>query len=226
MQDVGNLPYGNSPTARLTVSSLVCATSKQTSQTVVFSSYYSRRRGADMLDQARVWEAARATSAATTFFSSIEVNGEEFADGATGANNPIPNVWNEARDIWTDVEDPNWRLEDNVRCFVSIGMGVPSLKPFNDANLVSMGRTLVEIATDSQKAAEDFQKDHPAMCREGRFHRFDVDRGLEKVGLEEADKVKEIRAATRQYVQLERVHIAMDACSVKLKERESASLYA
>ncbi|KAK4918384.1 hypothetical protein LTR49_013776 [Elasticomyces elasticus] len=202
---------------------LVCSTSKQTSQTVIFSSYHSRRRGTDMLDVVKIWEAARATSAATTFFPSIEINGEEFADGATGANNPIQNVWAEARDIWTPQHDATWRLEDNILCFVSIGMGVPSLKPFNDSNVLAMGKTLVDIAIDCQKAAEDFQRDHPGMCRENRFYRFDVDRGLGDIGLEEADKVKEIRAATRLYVQLERVHTDLEACSEKLKEREKVN---
>ncbi|KAK5122119.1 hypothetical protein LTR85_004365 [Meristemomyces frigidus] len=188
----------------------VCATSKYTVNTVALSSYFSRRRGGDMLDQAKIWEAARATAAATTFFSPIEIAGESFVDGATGANNPIPTLWSEACDIWGADQDSNWRLEDNIRCFVSIGTGVPSLKGYRDQNLAAMFQTLVNISTASQTAAEDFRRQHSTMCNEGRFHRFDVDRGLGDIGLEEAAKVNDIRAATREYVQSETVHKGME----------------
>ncbi|KAK6393510.1 hypothetical protein LTR65_002382 [Meristemomyces frigidus] len=204
----------------------VCATSKYTVNTVALSSYFSRRRGGDMLNQAKIWEAARATAAATTFFSPIEIAGESFVDGATGANNPIPTLWSEAWDIWGAEEGRDWKLEDNIRCFVSIGTGVPSLRGYGDQNLVAMFQTLVDISTASQRAAEDFRRQHSTMCGEGRFHRFDVDRGLGDIGLEEAAKLNDIRAATREYVQTEIVHQGMEKCAEMLRERESGSIFA
>ena len=69
----------------------VCATSKQTSETVSLTSYKSPHVRNELLNHVKIWEACRATSAASTFFVSIAIGrfGEEFVDGATGANNPV-----------------------------------------------------------------------------------------------------------------------------------------
>lgn len=69
----------------------VCATSKQTSETVCLTSYQSVRGRRDLLNSVKIWEAYRAISAASSFFDAIAVGryGEEFVDGATGANNPV-----------------------------------------------------------------------------------------------------------------------------------------
>ncbi|KAJ5047785.1 hypothetical protein J3E74DRAFT_283391 [Bipolaris maydis] len=67
----------------------VCATSKETSETVCLTSYRTPRGGSGLLNSVTIWEACRATSAATSFFDSIAIRwfGEQFVDGATGANN-------------------------------------------------------------------------------------------------------------------------------------------
>ena len=56
-----------------------------------FRSYQSTRGSSDLLRKTKIWEAARATSAAPSFFDSIKIGeyGEEFTDGGTGANNPV-----------------------------------------------------------------------------------------------------------------------------------------
>ncbi len=176
-----------------------------------------------MLHSTKIWEAARATSAASSFFDSIEIGDEEFVDGATRTNNPINSIWTEAFDTWRDGDD--WRLEENVKCLVSIGTGIPSLKPFGD-DLVNIGKTLLAIATDTEALAEDFQRHHTNLYKEHRYFRFNVLRGLENIGLEEAAKKKEIRAATRDYIQTETVFNQLEACALNLNERECASLYA
>jgi predicted acylesterase/phospholipase RssA len=73
-------------------------------QTTVFSSYPPQQRGREFYNSVEIWQAARATSAATTFFDSIEILGEEFADGAFRANNPINEMWTEAGDTLVDRE--------------------------------------------------------------------------------------------------------------------------
>jgi predicted acylesterase/phospholipase RssA len=49
-----------------------------------------------------IWEACRATSAAFSLFDSIALGrfGEEFVDGATGANNPVWQLWDQAKQLW------------------------------------------------------------------------------------------------------------------------------
>lgn len=198
------------------MSRFVCATSKQTGETVVLSSYYNERRGADLLNVAKIWQVARATSAASSFFEPITFGDEGFVDGATGANNPISQLWAEAKDIWGE---DGANFEEKVKCLVSIGTGMPSLVPFTD-KLAQLGKALIAIATDTEEQAGRFQKDHSNLYQTNRAYRFNVLRGLENVGLEEKSKWNEIKAATRAYIQTEDVFVKMKRCGISLRERE------
>ena len=176
------------------------------------TSYRSPRNISDLLDVAKIWEACRATSAASTFFGPIKIGdaGEAFIDGATGRNNPIRQLWTEARDIW-----PEGCLEDNIKCIVSIGTGQPSVKPFGD-DLVEIARTLRDIATETEDTAEDFHRDHRDLARRRRYFRFNVDKGLEKVGLEDSKQKNVIVAATRKYVGSQEIFENIQACTEAL----------
>lgn len=194
----------------------MCATSKETSETVCLTSYKSPRGGSDLWNSIQIWEACRATSAASTFFDPIAIGRykEEFVDGATGANNPVWEVWNQAQLLWGPQP-----LENKIKCLVSIGTGVPSLKPFrNDA--LHIGETLVTIATETEQTAERFRRDKSHLEDSGQYYRFNVDRGLEEIGLEESKKRKEIAAATRRYVGSQGVFKQMQACANNIAGRE------
>lgn len=201
--------------------SFVSATSKQAGRTVVLSSYHNVRRGTDVLKKARIWEVARATSAATTFFDSITFADEGFVDGATGANNPISELWTEANDVWGSSLEGS-TLEDNIKCLVSIGTGVPSLTPFGDDPL-QIGKAIVAIATETEAEADQFQKHHSKLYQTSRAFRFNVIRGLEGIGLEDTSKRAEINAATRAYIQSEEVFVQVGRCAKNLAERECMS---
>ena len=196
--------------------SVVCATSKETGDTVCLTSYPSRRSdNSDLLNSTRIWQACRATSAATTFFEPIAIGPfhEEFVDGALGANNPVYVLWNQAQDVWGD------QLWGSLQCLVSIGTGVPALTPVRD-DVFGIWATLQELATETEKTAEQFQRDKSDLDNEGRYYRFNVDRGLEEVGLEESKKKKEIAAATRRYIESQAVFKQMNACANAIARRE------
>jgi predicted acylesterase/phospholipase RssA len=194
----------------------VCATSKDTNDTVCLTSYRTPRGNSDLVNSVRIWEACRATSAATSFFDPIAVGrfGEEFVDGATGANNPVRELWDQAQLAW----GPEL-LESKVKCLISIGTGVPSIKPFKD-DMLHIGKTLVAIATETEVTAENFRRERPLLDNTGRYYRFNVMRGLEDIGLEEAKKSKEIAAATRRYISSQDVHKQMQACAGSITHRE------
>jgi predicted acylesterase/phospholipase RssA len=187
----------------------VCATSKETSETVCLTSYRTPRGGNDLLNSVTIWEACRATSAATSFFDSIAIGrfGEQFVDGATGANNPVRELWDQAQLAWGPES-----LEGRVKCVVSIGTGVPSLKAFKD-DVFHIGETLAAIATETEQTAERFRRERPLLDSTGRYYRFNVVRGLENIGLEEAAKVKEMAAATRLYLSSQEVHKNLQICA-------------
>lgn len=114
-------------------------------------------------------------------------------DGALGANNPINALWNQAQDVWGD------RLWGRLACLVSIGTGIPALTPVRD-DVLGIWSTLKDLATETEITAEQFRRDKSALADEGRYVRFNVDRGLEQIGLEESKKKKEIAAATGHYL--------------------------
>jgi len=203
----------DSPDAKCKV--FVCATSRGTGDTVHLTSYRSPRGRERLFRTTKIWEAGRATSAASSLFDPITIGDfqEGFMDGATGANNPVYELWNEAQDIW-----PSISLEDKVNCLVSIGTGVPSLKPFGD-DLVGIGQSLLTIATETEKIAERFCRDKARLDNEGRYYRFNVIKGLEDIGLEDSSRKNAIIAATDRYVGSQAVFKQMSSCRKSLAER-------
>ncbi|KAL9569225.1 hypothetical protein ACKAV7_006811 [Fusarium commune] len=195
---------------------LVCATSKETGDTVCLTSYRPARGVAHLYDSTTVWQACRATSAATTFFDPIAIGPyqEQFVDGALGANNPVYTLWTQAQDLWGDDQ-----LRSCLRCLVSIGTGVPTLRPVRD-DVLGIGATLTNLATETEKTAEQFRRDKSSLDDEGRYYRFNVSRGLEDVGLEESKKQREIAAATGRYIESQDVFKQMRACANSLARKQ------
>jgi predicted acylesterase/phospholipase RssA len=189
--------------------------SKETCETVCLTSYRSPKGGSDLLNSVKIWEACRATSAASSFFDPIAVGRykEEFIDGATGANNPVREVWDQAQTVWGGSEP----LEGRVKCLISIGTGVPSLKPFQD-DALHIGKALIAIATETEQTAERFQRERPLLDNTGGYYRFNVLHGLEDIDLEEEKKAKEIAAATRRYIRIQSKQIQTCADSIAGRE--------
>ncbi|KAH5423486.1 hypothetical protein HBI23_198590 [Parastagonospora nodorum] len=199
----------------------VCATSATTSETVIMSSYYSMRRLNDIRNVARIWEVGRATSAATSFFDSIQIKGSTYLDGGTGANNPINKLWAEADDAFR--QGPDWRLEDNLLCMVSIGTGQPLLKKFGDSILgTDILDALVDITTNTETTANDFQQAHAQIFEQGIAYRFNVEQGLENVALEDATSAGKIEEVTRRYLSIEKSNAPLRRCVSRLKASEDS----
>ena len=193
--------------------------SKETSNIVRLASYKPRTYSPHY-DIATIWEAARATSAASSFFDSISIGPyrEKFIDGATGANNPIQDLWLEAKQQWYKVP-----LESNIDCLVSIGTGIPTMKPFGPG-LKQIGTALLRIATDTEQVHENFQKTHDELDTENRYYRLNVRDGLGDIGLEKASEVNVIAAATKRYIQSQDVVKQMQRLSTNF-EASQCGLY-
>ncbi|MCJ1456642.1 hypothetical protein MMC28_007004 [Mycoblastus sanguinarius] len=63
-----------------------------------------------------IWEVARATSAAPTYFKPIQIQGRKYVDGGFGANNPCAEIYEEVRKM-------NNHAEKCVSIIVSVGTG-------------------------------------------------------------------------------------------------------
>ncbi|KAF2834882.1 FabD/lysophospholipase-like protein [Patellaria atrata CBS 101060] len=157
----------------------------------------------------KIWEAARATTAAPTFFKRIAIGEEdqaleEFVDGGLKCNNPANQVLDEARDVYG-----NDRL---VRCLISIGTGHPgtiglskpdTFQKFLPTKLIDV---LKKIATDCEKTANDISVRFRDV--ENFYFRFNVVHGAEGISLEEWEKLGILTEHTKAY--MSRVSVSKD----------------
>jgi predicted acylesterase/phospholipase RssA len=169
----------------------------------------------DLLKITKIWEAARATSAATTFFEPITIGDETFCDGATGVNNPVWRMFDEAGDVFSDRQSLK---DEDIRCIVSIGTGVRPFTSFGPA-VDDVARGLKDIATESEETADSFQRNKSWLLDSKRAFRFNVSPGLENVSLEEHEKFGDIKTVTRHYVQTPLVHDQIKHCVKSLTQR-------
>jgi len=178
--------------------SFVCTADRDTKDIVRLRSY-------SLPDEpnihATICQAALATSAATTFFEPVSIGDRTFADGAFGANNPVDEVEGEASNIWCS-ETGN--LKPLVKCFISIGTGNPGKKAFEDSMIKFLSQTMVSIATETENTEKKFIARWAKHFDDSRYFRFNVDQGLQNIGLNEHEKKGTIQAATEGYL----IHMA------------------
>jgi hypothetical protein len=160
--------------------------------------------------EASIWQAARATSAAPTFFMPVEIDGVLYGDGGTGWNNPTEEAIAEAHTIW-----PN----RPIGCLVSLGTGLEKElqlgddKGRNDSLKRSLLRKGLPKVSFNIAVAEYFvasltscEKTHRKISEHpeklgiaGKYFRFNVPQGLSDIGLEEWKKMGDVIASTNKY---------------------------
>lgn len=141
-------------------------------------------------------------------------------DGALGANNPVEQVEGEATDIWCKERGD---LKPLVKCFISIGTGNPGRKAIGDKMLGFLRKTLVRISTETEETAKRFiarWRDHYYMKR---YFRFNVDQGLQDVGLAEHMDRAKIEAATEFYLVDQAQVFQVRDCIQNLQQKEIIS---
>jgi hypothetical protein len=121
----------------------VCATNKETRETVCLTSYRTINGSNDLQNSMTILEAWWAT-----FFDLIAV--DQFVDGATGANNPVREMWDQAQLVWG--LEP---LKGKVKFLVSIGTGMLSLKTLAAKQTVEYYRFNVVEKIGPEEAKKD-----------------------------------------------------------------------
>ncbi|KAI0973461.1 acyl transferase/acyl hydrolase/lysophospholipase [Xylaria arbuscula] len=173
-----------------------------------------------------IWQVARATSAATTFFKSICLGRDEieFIDAGFGYNNPCELLIAEAERLFPAEEN-----RKNMQ-ILSIGTGIGDVVAIKDRRM-SIIKALKKMATSSSKveaALSDRYGDG------GRYHRFAVSEGLGNVALSDWQLASQISAHTHNYLRSQEkrikhyvVGIPSDGSSgdsIKSEERERTAL--
>ncbi|GKZ59905.1 hypothetical protein AnigIFM59636_002148 [Aspergillus niger] len=172
----------------------VAATRVSNSELVTLRSY-----GSDLpetlFNECKIWEAARATSAAPTFFDPVEIGPfrQQFIDGGLLYNNPITLLYTEAADLWPD------RISNAI--FLSIGTGSAPGGAFQ-GNLKNIVEEMQEMVTQTEKSHEDFCRNHKRIVQDRRIFRFQVCHGLADVGLAEYKDIPKIADSTETYLGL------------------------
>ncbi|KIJ39529.1 hypothetical protein M422DRAFT_110290, partial [Sphaerobolus stellatus SS14] len=156
-----------------------------------------------------IWEAARATSAAPTFFERIFIAGpgypnQSYIDGGLGRNNPTKQMLEEARLIFPD---------RRVACVISIGTGklstisIPKLSFFQSFFQrilpTELIRATIGIATDCEAIEQEVAQRFRSVP--DFYYRFNVEQGMQSIGLAEFEKMENVVAHTDQYIRGEEV---------------------
>lgn len=161
-----------------------------------------------------ILQAARATSAAPTYFPEMEIDEDMYVDGGIGYNNPSEEAIREARRIWP---------ERQIGCLVSIGTGlmepisvatrkeqfaplvggvVQKMMPLT-AEKLSVAEYCTRLATSCQ-VIHTHVVEHASIEKKpqqrARYYRFNVTSGMAHIDLEEVNKINEISQMTDAYL--------------------------
>lgn len=141
-----------------------------------------------------IWQVARATSAAPTYFEPLKTGDHEYLDGGMGANNPCEEIQGEV-----------WRMNNNskncVRVILSIGTGRNNMVPFGGQGLSRYWH----LFKWAQKRVTDSQEPHVRMKARAKrenftYFRLNVEQGLDKIKLDEWRVKGELRTTVGRAV--------------------------
>ncbi|KAJ4363096.1 hypothetical protein N0V83_010216 [Neocucurbitaria cava] len=167
--ELENLPMAFPTSQERQCKVFVCATDEAQSTPTFFRSYSLAGSGEAGNIPTSIVEAARATTAAPTFFEPATIGrlGARYVDGALNYNNPAKALQVEAISVWQDRK---------VGCLLSIGTGLQQLVDVLEGPAII--KTLRKKITDTENTHAELVK---AYAGTKTYHRFDVNTGLEKL---------------------------------------------
>lgn len=167
----------------------------------------------------KVWEAARATTAAPGYFKpmSIESDSEKkkYLDAGLGFNNPVEELLDEACSVF--------HRERTLGALVSLGAGtrqmsLPNPGESNGASyLIGVVGALKSEATDSERAHQRVEA-RLKRCPDTSY-RFNVPGPADEVSLAEWRKMGKLKAMTTAYVENEAVDRKINDLAELLSEK-------
>ena len=137
-------------------------------------------RNPDMAHDIPIWQVARATSAAPTYFKPPVIDGLEYLDGGFGANNPCVEIYEEVR-----------RMNNNSQRCVSIILSIGTGKNNEARRLKGTGmQRYLNFLNFARKWAADSEQTHTEMLRAKsrdnlKYFRLNVESGLDLMKLDE-----------------------------------------
>ncbi|KAK1623065.1 hypothetical protein BDP81DRAFT_138501 [Colletotrichum phormii] len=175
---------------------------------LLLRSYETRQELDKHSKQFQLWEALRATSAATTYFKEYRRGNAGYLDGALKSNNPIFQVHQEARDQWPDRE----------AFLISIGTGTKPSVPLR-GNLIHLARTLTKLVTETEETWNRFRGSHKEMLKDSLLFRYSVPE-LGGVDLGNHKLMGVVRSSTERHLREASTEKYVKTCAQKMVEIE------
>lgn len=166
-----------------------------------------------------IWEAARATSAAPTFFKGMKIKTQTYVDGGMGHNNPTPLVIEEAKRVF-----PN----QPISFVLSIGTGKGDIISLQKPSFFQRNIIPTDVIDAIKQIATDCEKTHQEVSRRfenepGVYVRLNVEQGLQRVSLSDWEKLPEVQAHTESFLGHEEVkkelNRAVEVLSVMIEQQ-------
>ena len=165
-------------------------------------------------DKFAIWQVARATSAAPSYFKPVRLNNDQYYDAAVDLNNPS---W----EVVKEVSLLTGGSFDAIDVLLSVGGGNASVnKSKSKFGGGSLEKDLADISDVVHKRVRSESKSL------FRYYRLDVDEGLGDIRLNEwkpkssgKTTLQRIREATARYLQKQEVRSQCQECAMHLVER-------
>jgi predicted acylesterase/phospholipase RssA len=185
-----------------TCRTFVCALPGGERQCHRFRSYmpYLNLSGTDC----KIWEAARATSAAPLYFPPMSIGEIVYFDGGMASNNPILEAVREAGQEYP---------MHSIAAIVSIGTGSTAPSP-PGGGLFSLINSVVQRVTDTEAKHNEFLEQFPGL--RNTYFRLQEENRLGVIDLAACEKLAEIEQISRAYINSARGQADIGKCAEKL----------
>lgn len=154
----------------------------------------------------KMWEAARSTSAATTFFEEYRRGTTAYVDGAFKSNNPIFQARHEANDLWPD----------RPPFIISIGTGTKAAIPLR-GNAIKFASALAKQVTETEESWNRFRRGHKEMTDSDMLFRYSVPEAGQ-VGLGDHAQMHHVKSCTTRWLQSASTEKYVLSCASKMCE--------
>ncbi|KAG5750116.1 hypothetical protein H9Q70_007238 [Fusarium xylarioides] len=191
--------------------SFVCAVPKYEEKVKRIRSYepLEQQKNAPA-ERFKIWEAARATSAAPMYFPHIEAGGVSYFDGGLESNNPVIEVIEEAKQEFPD---------DKISTVISVGTGAYQASDAS-AGLAGFMNYMINMATSTEKHHRAVLEDQRfADIRKEGYFRLNGTLELGAIDLAAVERMDEIECLAEAYLSSNEGQQQIGMCAERLVER-------
>lgn len=188
--------------------SFVTSVHADENELVLLRSYKNAHEDDTLSGHFEMWEALRATSAASTYFKEFRHGNGGYVDGAFKSNNPIFQVEHEAKDLWPGRE----------ALVVSIGTGTKPSTPLR-GHIFKLARTMTKLVTETEETWNRFRKGHKDMHTHDLLFRYSVP-GIGGVDLGDYKQLDSVKSSTTRYLKDASTEKYIKSCADQMWEIE------